>query len=63
MRKLALISILAFTSVFAINLTGSSNNVTRVQDCKYGQCSKYKSNGERCQNCCQENSTTCWSHR
>jgi len=35
---------------------------SQAPDCKYGQCSFFKKNGEQCHNCAQEGSAYCWSH-
>ena len=68
MKKLLILGTFAFTSVFAMNLSGftttkSANQTEYTPGCTYGQCSASKSNGERCRNCCQEGSSVCWSHR
>lgn len=31
-------------------------------ECKYGECSFIKKNGEQCGNCAQKGSIYCWSH-
>jgi|GEM_PF-4305594 len=31
-------------------------------ECKHGRCTKIKSDGERCKNCCQEHTKFCWNH-
>jgi len=42
----------------------NSKSESSVAACQYGQCSATaKSTGQRCKNCNQRGSSTCWSHR
>ena len=69
MKKLLILGAVAFTSVFAINLSGidttkSASQTEFTPGCTYGQCNATaKSTGERCRNFCQEGSSLRGSHR
>lgn len=65
MKKKFLLSFigLAFLTLPAFNSSNEKDNFNLDnRDCKYGQCSKIKSDNIRCKNCAQKNSEYCWSH-
>jgi hypothetical protein len=67
MKTIVLISAMSLfsgvLSVFALNQSDVANKNSEKFECKYGRCSKIKSDGYRCKNCCVEGSYYCWSHR
>lgn len=68
MKKLLIVSLIAISGL-AISFNADSSKISSKQElssvaCQYGQCSATaKSTGVRCKNCCQQGSSTCWSHR
>jgi len=56
--KTTILALLAVVGVATTAFVTKTSNYT----CQYGQCSKIKSDGYRCKNCCQEGSFYCWSH-
>ena len=67
MKKFIFVCFLAIGGLISSNDNLIQSNLTTElssKACQYGQCSaKVKSTGVRCKNCCQQGSSTCWSHR
>ncbi len=62
MKKLLLVSLVSsFAVLGSVSVFGGGEN-PNPDACKYGQCTKIKSNGYQCGNCAQEGSWYCWSH-
>ena len=65
MKKLFLISAISLLTgtLTAFTFKVKSESEKDCFECKYGRCTKIKSDGNRCGNCAQEGSYLCWSHR
>jgi hypothetical protein len=63
--KVLLFCVVASSAFALTSFTAEIKNVDNEKPaaCKYGQCSYTKRDGFQCNNCSQEGSFYCWSHR